>query len=61
MTTDTCPKEVAVTVEEEGFTIGGIAKGSGMIHPTLGTLLCFLTTDAAVDAGFLNEGASRRC
>ena len=55
MTTDTCPKEVAVTVEEEGFTIGGIAKGSGMIHPTLGTLLCFLTTDAAVDAGFLNR------
>jgi glutamate N-acetyltransferase/amino-acid N-acetyltransferase len=35
------------------ITIGGIAKGSGMIHPNLGTLLCFLATDAAVDADFL--------
>jgi len=51
MTTDTVPKEVAVTAG--GFTIGGIAKGSGMIHPQLGTMLCFLTTDAAVDLDFL--------
>jgi len=53
MTTDTSPKEIAVKVDGGGFVIGGIAKGSGMIHPTLGTLLCFLTTDAAVDGRFL--------
>jgi len=55
MTTDTVPKEtaVAVRVGEGGFTIGGVAKGSGMIHPDLATLLCFLTTDAAVDIAFL--------
>jgi len=51
MTTDTVSKEVAVRVGE--FTIGGVAKGSGMIHPQLGTMLCFLTTDAAVDLDFL--------
>jgi glutamate N-acetyltransferase/amino-acid N-acetyltransferase len=51
MTTDTVPKEVAVSAD--GFTIGGMAKGSGMIHPRLATMLCFLTTDAYVDAGFL--------
>ncbi len=55
MTTDTHPKETAVTVEvgETRFTIGGIAKGSGMIHPNMATLLGFLTTDAAVEGGFL--------
>ena len=55
MTTDTVPKEgaVAINAGESGFSIGGIAKGSGMIHPDLATLLCFLTTDAAVDIGFL--------
>jgi len=55
MTTDTVPKEAAVAakVGDSGFTIGGIAKGSGMIHPNLATLLCFLTTDAAVDIDFL--------
>lgn len=55
MTTDTVPKEAAVAVKvgDSGFTIGGIAKGSGMIHPNLATLLCFLTTDAAVDIDFL--------
>jgi len=55
MTTDTVPKEAAVTVKagEIEFTIGGIAKGSGMIHPDMATMLCFLTTDAAVDADFL--------
>jgi glutamate N-acetyltransferase/amino-acid N-acetyltransferase len=57
MTTDTVPKEAAVTVGDgrEGFTIGGIAKGSGMIHPDLATLLCFLATDAALDLGFLGD------
>ncbi|MFC1897853.1 bifunctional glutamate N-acetyltransferase/amino-acid acetyltransferase ArgJ [Chloroflexota bacterium] len=53
MTTDTVPKEVAVRVEDNGFAIGGVTKGSGMIHPDLATMLCFLTTDAAVDLDFL--------
>ena len=53
MTTDTVPKEVAVRVAGGKFIIGGVAKGSGMIHPQLGTLLCFLTTDARVDVDFL--------
>jgi glutamate N-acetyltransferase/amino-acid N-acetyltransferase len=53
ITTDTVPKEVAVRVDESDFVIGGMAKGSGMIHPNMATLLCFLTTDAGVDADFL--------
>ncbi|MBA7667285.1 Arginine biosynthesis bifunctional protein ArgJ [subsurface metagenome] len=55
MTTDTVPKEaaIAVSVGDIEFAIGGVAKGSGMIHPDLATLLCFLTTDAAVDIDFL--------
>jgi glutamate N-acetyltransferase/amino-acid N-acetyltransferase len=53
MTTDTVPKEVAV--KAGGFVIGGMAKGSGMIHPDLATLLCFLTTDADVEPGFLRR------
>jgi len=55
MTTDTLPKEVAVagSAGSSKFIIGGIAKGSGMIHPDLATLLCFLTTDAAVDVASL--------
>ncbi len=53
MTTDTVPKEVAARVGDSGFIIGGVAKGSGMIHPNLATLLCFLTTDAAVGLDFL--------
>jgi glutamate N-acetyltransferase/amino-acid N-acetyltransferase len=53
MTTDTVPKEAAVRAA--GFTIGGMAKGAGMIHPELATMLGFLTTDVAVDAGFLWE------
>ena len=50
MTTDTAKKEVAVETEVGGKTIhiGGIAKGSGMIHPNMGTMLCFLTTDCAI-------------
>jgi glutamate N-acetyltransferase/amino-acid N-acetyltransferase len=51
MTTDTVPKEVAVRADN--FIIGGVAKGSGMIHPDLATLLCFLTTDASVDLAFI--------
>jgi len=55
MTTDTVPKETAVAAKVDGsrFIIGGVAKGSGMIHPDLATMLCFLTTDAAVDIDFL--------
>jgi glutamate N-acetyltransferase/amino-acid N-acetyltransferase len=53
MTTDTVPKEVAV--KAGGFTIGGMAKGAGMIHPELATLLGFLTTDAGVEPGFLRR------
>lgn len=50
MTTDTVKKEAAVETEVGGRTvrIGGIAKGSGMIHPNMGTMLCFLTTDCAI-------------
>lgn len=50
MTTDTMEKEVAVTVEIGGktVTIGGMAKGSGMIHPNMCTMLAFLTTDAVI-------------
>ncbi|MCJ7670321.1 MAG: bifunctional ornithine acetyltransferase/N-acetylglutamate synthase, partial [Dehalococcoidia bacterium] len=48
MTTDTRPKEMAVHVDSKGtkFTIGGVAKGAGMIHPNMATMLCFIATDA---------------
>jgi len=61
MTTDTMPKETAVSVRVGGsrFTIGGAAKGSGMIHPNMATLLCFLTTDAALEGGFLKSALKR--
>ncbi len=52
MTTDTVKKEAAVETVLGGRTvrIGGIAKGSGMIHPNMGTMLCFLTTDCAISS-----------
>lgn len=55
LTTDTRTKEAAVEVEVGGkvVTVGGTAKGSGMIHPNMGTMLAFLTTDAAVDKACL--------
>jgi glutamate N-acetyltransferase/amino-acid N-acetyltransferase len=55
MTTDTRPKEIAVAVDapDGRMLIGAAAKGSGMIHPNMGTMLCFITTDACVDPGFL--------
>lgn len=55
MTTDTIKKEIAVEVTVGGktATIGGIAKGSGMIHPNMATMLGFLTTDAAVSPEML--------
>ncbi len=57
MTTDTSPKEAAVSVEIGGkeVKIGGISKGSGMIHPNMGTMLCFVTTDCAISAPMLQK------
>lgn len=57
MTTDTRKKEVAVrfTVGGVECTLGGIAKGSGMIHPNMATMLVFLTTDCAISAEMLEK------
>lgn len=57
MTTDTFPKERAVTLQIDGttITIGGMSKGSGMIHPNMATMLAFVTTDAAVDPALLRS------
>jgi glutamate N-acetyltransferase/amino-acid N-acetyltransferase len=61
MTTDTFAKETAVKVRvgRGEFTIGGVAKGAGMIHPNLATLLCFLTTDAAVEKDFVEKALKK--
>lgn len=55
MTTDTVSKETAVeiTIGGKTVTIGGMCKGSGMIHPNMATMLCFVTTDAAIESGLL--------
>src|SRR5215213_5259863 len=55
LTTDTRAKEAVARVEIGGrtVTVGGTAKGSGMIHPNMGTMLAFLTTDAAVEKSCL--------
>jgi len=58
MTTDTFAKETAVELPD-GTRIGGIAKGSGMIAPNMGTMLAFLYTDAAMDAGELGKYLKR--
>lgn len=60
MTTDTKNKEVAVTIELGGktVTIGGMSKGSGMIHPNMCTMLSFVTTDAAISKELLQEALS---
>lgn len=57
MTTDTVAKEVACTFQVGGktCTLGGIAKGSGMIHPNMATMLVFLTTDAAISPSMLKQ------
>lgn len=57
MTTDTFAKEIAIRFDLGGVpaTIGAIAKGSGMIHPNMATLLCFVTTDAAIEQSALKE------
>lgn len=55
MTTDTRPKEAALRVQvgDSTFTLGAMAKGSGMIHPNMATMLAFITTDAGVERSFL--------
>jgi glutamate N-acetyltransferase/amino-acid N-acetyltransferase len=60
MTTDTVKKEVAVEFTAGGRTcrIGGMAKGSGMIHPNMATMLVFVTTDAAVSPCMLRQALS---
>ena len=60
MTTDTFPKELAVAIEVGGktVTIGGMAKGSGMIHPNMCTMLSFLMTDAAISKEMLQKALS---
>ena len=60
MTTDTVKKELAVTfqVGDKTCTIGGMAKGSGMIHPNMATMLVFITTDAAISPKMLKKALS---
>jgi len=58
MTTDTVKKEIAVK-HDDGFKIGAIAKGSGMIHPNMATMLCFLTTDADLSSAELQEALGK--
>lgn len=60
MTTDTCEKELAVTicVGDKTVTLGGMAKGSGMIHPNMCTMLAFITTDAAITKEALQKALS---
>lgn len=60
MTTDTLHKETAVifTIGGKTVTLGGMAKGSGMIHPNMCTMLCFLTTDLAIEKTILQKALS---
>ena len=60
MTTDTKLKEIAIEFEIDGKIchIGGIAKGSGMIHPNMATMLVFITTDAAISSQMLQKALS---
>ena len=60
MTTDTVEKQLAIEVELDGtkVTIGGMCKGSGMIHPDMCTMLSFLTTDAAISKELLQKALS---
>ena len=60
MTTDTFPKEVAIEFELGGATvrIGGIAKGSGMIHPNMATMLGFITTDVRIEQALLEKAVA---
>ena len=60
MTTDTVSKECAVEIEIDGktVTLGACCKGSGMIHPNMATMLCFMTTDAAISSEMLQKALS---
>lgn len=60
MTTDTKEKSIAVSFEIDGVEckIGGIAKGSGMIHPNMATMLVFITTDCAISSAMLQKALS---
>lgn len=60
MTTDTIKKECAVTFKIDGkdVTLGGMTKGSGMIHPNMATMLCVITTDVAISKNLLQEAMS---
>ena len=62
MTTDLMPKEIAVDIELQGETvrIGGIAKGSGMIHPNMATMIGIITTDANISRSLLDK-ALKQC
>ena len=60
MTTDTRPKDMAISLEVDGrkITLGGAAKGVGMVHPNMATMLCLIATDAPVDQPFLQAALS---
>ena len=60
MTTDTMPKQLAVetTIGGKTVTLGGMCKGSGMIHPNMCTMLCFITTDANISKDMLKKAVS---
>jgi glutamate N-acetyltransferase/amino-acid N-acetyltransferase len=61
MTTDTRPKDFAAEIEIDGVPvrIGGMTKGAGMIHPNMATMLCFITTDAAISPQLLDAALRR--
>lgn len=63
MTTDTKKKELAIhtVIDGKTVTIGGISKGSGMIHPNLGTMLCYLTTDVKISSAMLKAALKEVC
>ena len=58
MTTDTVPKQVALH-HQDNWTVGGMAKGAGMLAPSLATMLCVITTDAVADAAALEQALRR--
>jgi len=61
MTTDRKPKEIAIKVKSGNteFTVAGVAKGAGMIHPNMATMLCFLATDARIEGKFLKSALKK--
>ena len=61
MTTDLSMKEIAVelVIDGKAVRIGGVAKGSGMIHPNMGTMLAFLTTDCAISSEMIGKALAR--